>query len=167
VKECYLEECHRRAYRKDLCRSHYYANSSRRCTLCDNGHFAKGLCQLHYQRQLHQGDPLTQGQLRYYGTDEERFWLRVNKNGCVVNELLGHCWEWTGSTDKYGYGQFKSESGMVKCHRHIFKLLNIALDNSLTLDHLCRVKHCVNPSHLEEVTRRENILRYLQDRNYD
>jgi hypothetical protein len=29
----------------------------------------------------------------------------------------------------------------------------------LQIDHLCRVRHCVNPAHMEPVTPRENILR--------
>jgi hypothetical protein len=34
-----------------------------------------------------------------------------------------------------------------------------SVPKKLTLDHLCRVRHCVNPSHLEIITRGENVLR--------
>jgi HNH endonuclease len=57
---------------------------------------------------------------------EARFWPRVRK-------LDGGCWEWTGA---------RSDVGPVP--------------KGLTIDHLCRNTSCVNPAHMEVVTRAEN-----------
>ncbi len=47
----------------------------------------------------------------------------------------------------------------MSAHRFSFEMVNGPVPNGLELDHLCRVRRCVNPSHLEAVTRLENIRR--------
>ena len=68
---------------------------------------------------------------------------------------------WTASRDSSGCGQI-SISGTrlsAKAHRFSFEIEHGAIPIGLELDHLCRVRHCVNPNHLEAVTRRTNVLR--------
>lgn len=57
-----------------------------------------------------------------------------------------------------GYGLFLDERGtVVMAHRASYShYKNKIIGDRLTLDHLCRVRHCVNPDHLEEVTQAEN-----------
>lgn len=86
------------------------------------------------------------------GTAEERFWAKVEKQE-------GGCWLWTGAITSHGYGQFKVDGRLVGAHRFAYELLVGPIPLGLTLDHLCRIRHCVNPSHLEAVTNRENTLR--------
>src|SRR5439155_25592866 len=69
------------------------------------------------------------------------------------------CWMWTGSTDRHGYGQARQRERTFRTHRAVYELLKGPIPAGLTLDHLCRVRRCVNPAHLEPVTNRENILR--------
>lgn len=64
------------------------------------------------------------------------------------------CWEWLGSKNR-GYGRY----GQRAAHRVAYELASWPIPEGLTLDHLCKNKACVNPSHLEPVTLRENILR--------
>ncbi len=52
-----------------------------------------------------------------------------------------------------------SDGKMLYAHRVSYELFVDAIPDGLTLDHLCRVRHCVNPSHLEPVTMRENLMR--------
>lgn len=80
-------------------------------------------------------------------TPEERFWSKVNKTE--------ECWLWTAAVDKAGYGRF----GDRYAHRYVYELKVGPVPQGLQIDHLCRVRHCVNPDHLEPVTQRENILR--------
>jgi len=72
----------------------------------------------------------------------------------------GDCWEWRGARDKDGYGLFKSAEGiMVRAHRAAFEMAKGPIPNGLQLDHLCRHRWCVRPSHLEAVTCAVNIRR--------
>ncbi|MGQ7350721.1 HNH endonuclease signature motif containing protein [Quadrisphaera oryzae] len=48
---------------------------------------------------------------------------------------------------------------MVLVHRRVFEMLIGPIESGMWLDHLCRVKRCCNPDHLEPVTPRENTLR--------
>lgn len=84
-------------------------------------------------------------------TAVERFWARVKKTP-------DH-WEWTGVLSRLGYGSFMAEGHLWMVHRYSYELLVGPIPEGLTLDHLCRVRHCVWPEHLEPVTLQENILR--------
>lgn len=85
---------------------------------------------------------------------ELRFWGNVNGYGPVDT-----CWLWGGRVDGFGYGHFKVKGHSLKAHRVAWTLRRGAIEAGLTLDHLCRNPRCVNPSHLELVTNKENILR--------
>lgn len=77
------------------------------------------------------------------------------------------CWPWQGTVNAYtGYGQFSyrdhTQGGRViglRAHRAVYELLVGAVPDGLTIDHLCGVKTCVNPAHLEPVTGAENTRR--------
>lgn len=70
------------------------------------------------------------------------------------------CWLWTGATGKVGYGIFnKGRKDFVAAHRYSYELHKGSIGEGLTIDHLCRVRCCVNPDHLEAVSLRENIIR--------
>jgi hypothetical protein len=85
---------------------------------------------------------------------EARFWSRVVKTES--------CWLWTGALSG-GYGHCRitldGASRARGAHRVAYELLVGPVPDGFELDHLCRVKHCVNPAHLEPVTHRENMLR--------
>lgn len=68
----------------------------------------------------------------------------------------GDCWLWTGSVDEDGYGRY-SRDGLV--HRMVYQFLVVDIPSDLDLDHLCLVKRCANPWHLEPVSRGENSRR--------
>lgn len=88
-----------------------------------------------------------------------RFW------GNILCDQATHCWEWQGNKRK-GYGRFWNGSRLVPAHRVSYELLVGPLPESLVPDHLCRNPGCVNPSHLEPVTRSENQQRGLQGKLY-
>ncbi len=74
------------------------------------------------------------------------------------------CWEWTGATSPTGYGHLPvrttvNEPREVLAHRFVYELLVGPIPDGLDIDHLCRNRACVRPSHLEPVPPRENILR--------
>jgi hypothetical protein len=88
---------------------------------------------------------------------DERFWNKVNKTDT--------CWLWTGALQSRGYGSVgigNHRTGLA--HRVAYEALVGPIGDGLTIDHLCRVKSCVNPAHLEPVTSAENIRRHFEYR---
>lgn len=72
------------------------------------------------------------------------------------------CWLWLASLRANGYGQVGRGgrgSGMELAHRAAYNLYVGPIPDGLVLDHLCRVRACVNPAHLEPVTNTENLRR--------
>ena len=73
------------------------------------------------------------------------------------------CWVFTGYVFNSGYGglRVRGTPGNDKyfVHRLSYELLIGAVPDGKQLDHLCRVRCCLNPAHLEPVTHRENVLR--------
>ena len=91
-------------------------------------------------------------------TLEERFWARVQK--CGHGQMCKRCcWEWQGSTHARGYGKINIDGRWFPAHRVAWVLSYGTIGESLVIDHLCRQRSCVNPSHLELVTNAINILR--------
>ncbi len=84
---------------------------------------------------------------------EERFWHKVNKSHSLS------CWTWLGTINEHGYGIFWVGGQYKRAHRFAYELLIGPLLSGQTVDHLCRNRRCINPAHLEAVTRKENILR--------
>jgi hypothetical protein len=73
--------------------------------------------------------------------------------------LTEDCWLWTGQINQKGYPRVGVGSRAIGAHRVMYELLVEPIPDGLELDHLCRVRHCVNPDHLEPVTHRENTRR--------
>lgn len=70
------------------------------------------------------------------------------------------CWNWTGLLGLTGgYGRISINDRDVYVHRAAWELANGPVPEGFELDHLCRNRACVNLSHLEVVTRRENVHR--------
>lgn len=86
--------------------------------------------------------------------DTERFWSKVAKTQT--------CWKWTGRLDANGYGCFHASIGGRKGnhrpHRVSLMLAGVEIPDDLVVDHICRVRDCVNPEHLRVVTNAENVL---------
>lgn len=69
------------------------------------------------------------------------------------------CWLWQGVVTNAGYGHVWAKGRRILAHRVFYERHVGAIPLGMELDHLCRVRRCVNPAHLEPVTTRENILR--------
>lgn len=79
----------------------------------------------------------------------ELFWAHVHKTD--------DCWLWTGKLMRNGYGCYGKPSRAA--HRVAYEAERGPIPSGLDLDHLCRTRNCVRPSHLEPVTRGENLRR--------
>ena len=86
-------------------------------------------------------------------TAAEKFWNKVDLSD------PGGCWMWVAACTRGGYGHFQLGGRWVRAHRFSYEALVGPIPPGLQIDHLCRVRACVNPAHLEPVTCRENLLR--------
>ena len=92
-----------------------------------------------------------------YSSIAERFWTKV--------KFTDSCWLWTAAKSPLGYGRFRLIApGEVYAHRYAYEFCVEHIPGGLEIDHLCRVRHCVFPNHLEVVTHRENVLRGIAAR---
>lgn len=84
----------------------------------------------------------------------ERLWEKVQKTET--------CWLWQGTIDVCGYGRIgraDRPNRKMLAHRAAYTLAVGPIPSGYSLDHLCRVRACVNPAHLEPVTHAENMRR--------
>lgn len=90
---------------------------------------------------------------RIVGDFNRRFWSKVSGGDFT------ECWLWTASLNDSGYGQFAVDGRPLRAHRVAYELMIAPIPDGLQLDHLCRVRACVNPWHLEPVTNEVNTER--------
>lgn len=86
------------------------------------------------------------------GSSMRRFFNKVVKN------IENGCWEWQGALT-LGYATFWSGRHVVRAHRWLYESMYGTIDNRDVVDHVCRNKACVNPSHMERVSFPTNVLR--------
>lgn len=88
----------------------------------------------------------------------ERWWRWVEP------DPISGCWFWTGAVFKSGYGAIRILGKTTLAHRVAYELFTGPIPVGLVLDHLCRIRPCVNPAHLEAVTDQVNIVRGFEAR---
>lgn len=101
-----------------------------------------------------------------WGPLQERFWARVNRAGPIPKDRpeLGPCWLWTGPPNPdNGYGYVRVGGRTIQAHRFALGCVEALLPD-LEVDHLCRVRLCLNPRHLEQVTGAVNRRRQAEAR---
>lgn len=98
------------------------------------------------------GRPKVRHDDRHTQADIDRFLGRIDKSD------PSGCWLWTAGTTSNGYGTtwWWPQNGNVLAHRVAWTLWRGPIPAGLVLDHLCSVRRCVNPAHLEPVTQTEN-----------
>lgn len=74
------------------------------------------------------------------------------------------CWIWQTGCDRFGYGRCSlsfpwTDRRRWSSHRLAYQLLVGPIAEGMHIDHLCRVRPCCNPAHLEQVTPKENVNR--------
>ena len=120
---------------------------------------ALGWCNTHYEHFRRYGHPTSRHRLGPQPQDmADRFWAKVEKTA--------NCWFWRAYIDrKTGYGGFQVHRVKKEgAHRVAYMLTIGPIPESLTIDHLCRIRHCVNPSHLEAVPIGVNVRRGIDAR---
>lgn len=96
--------------------------------------------------------PVKMDNYHYGMTLSERFWTKVKKSD--------GCWSWTGYHHKSGYTGIRIRTGVSGYgHRVAWELTNGPIPDGMEIDHLCKNPGCVNPAHMEVVTRAVNNAR--------
>lgn len=154
-RTCSVEGCEAPHKSRGWCGRHYmdwYKSQPREevpCSIesCGKPVKTRGWCAAHYARWLRTGAPETKR-----ATVAERIARYTD-----IDPSTG-CWLWTGFVEPSGYGRM-TYGGQQLAHRISYEHFVGPIPAGLQLDHLCRVRNCVNPEHLEPVTARENTLR--------
>jgi len=68
----------------------------------------------------------------------------------------GGCWQWTGHTDRKGYGQFWHNGRAVWAHRFAYAAFVGPIPDGMTIHHECANPSCVRPGHLDPATNSDN-----------
>lgn len=123
--------------------------------VCGRPVLARGWCSPHWARWSRTGDVQADLPVRVMGrTPYERVMA-------TVWYIDGH-WITTAVDTIHGYGQVsagRNGASPLKSHRVTYEHHRGSIPEGMVIDHLCRVKSCVNPDHLEVVTQSENCRR--------
>ena len=118
---------------------------------CEKPVHARGWCRNHYMNWHRCGNPR--------GTRltlDEKMTLLIDK------DRSDGCWLWRGKCLASGYGYLSVEGQTTFAHRVSYEYHVGPIPEGLHIDHLCRVRNCVNPEHLEPVTHKENHRRGMR-----
>lgn len=74
-----------------------------------------------------------------------------------IPEPNSGCYLWMGYLDQKGYGRIKINGKSFKAHKFAYEHFIGPVAEGLELDHLCRIRCCVNPWHLEPKLHSENV----------
>lgn len=145
--------------------------AGRACTAdgCADPQYVKGHCVRHAARIKTYGT-LDGGKYEFSDiilagrgmSPAEKFWQRVDFAGPTpeARPELGPCWLWRLSKNTAGYGQtYLFPNVGIGAHRVAWHLAGYLLVPGMELDHLCRNSGCLRVTHLEQVTKLENMLR--------
>lgn len=130
--------------------------AERTCTVdgCSQPHLARGFCRAHYDAERRGSSPVNRTR-RFLGLP--RATTRAEFVSLRFEVTDTGCWDWIGSLKKakgYGVATWRGKSGPA--HRVAWEEFVGPIPSGLDLDHLCRNRACINPDHLEPVTRLVN-----------
>ena len=120
---------------------------------CGGKHKARGLCVKHYNRFMAHGTTDCPSPL--YNTPEEAFEART------VRDPKTGCLNWTGYTNRGGYGTIGVDGKMTLTHRYLWQRKNGPIPMGMFICHHCDNPPCCEESHLFLGTNADN----MKDRN--
>lgn len=116
---------------------------------CGRFRAGRGYCGGHYKQLMEGRDLKPLGRLSIPAG--ERIWSKVDDTSGVDG-----CWLWTAGLDSAGYGVAHRDGRAWKAHRLIYTEKVGPIPAGMDLDHKCHQPRCVNPRHLNPVSRKQN-----------
>ena len=83
--------------------------------------------------------------------DIKYFWEKIDKRG------PDECWLWQYMTSADGYGRLTIRKKNLMAHRISYTISKGIIPEGMQINHICCVRDCCNPNHLEVVTCKENL----------
>lgn len=134
------------------------------CWVLENEHSSnpklrRGMCAKHYERFRKRGSPYTNLlptrniDLTFEEIIQRIGWTVVQRD---TRYAEGPCWEWGGSVASAGYGRFRYRNRFYFAHRTAYRVWVGRIPEGLLVRHKCDNPPCINPSHLETGTFRDN-----------
>lgn len=110
------------------------------CSLCERKHFARGWCNMHWNRWRKHGDPR-------HGEDQLTAAQAVERDVATRDRTTG-CWEWPGHRNAAGYGRVQLP-GRISDHAHRYAARLAGMEpGRFYVCHTCDNPPCYNPDHL-------------------
>jgi hypothetical protein len=101
-------------------------------------------CSLHYEH------------MRKWGKFDRTIYDKIAEKYIIDDN---GCWLWQKTMGMDGYSRITIAGKIQSLHRVMYIHAKGKIPAGLVIDHLCRVRHCINPDHLEAVTSGENVMR--------
>lgn len=84
--------------------------------------------------------------------------MKVDLESRIERVTESGCWLWVGSDGPKGYGRIMVAQKAYRAHRFVYEAMVGPIPQGLVIDHLCRVRCCVNPAHMRTVSNKANVL---------
>jgi len=96
--------------------------------------------------------------MNFTPAEARNFWTKVSMTGPKTQYARKRCWIWTANENGHGYGVMRFRNKRIYAHMLSFLIHKGEIPDGKEIDHICRTRNCVRPSHLRAVTHRENML---------
>lgn len=85
--------------------------------------------------------------------------ITIDRNYFLSRSIIDRngCWLWQLHVNPHGYGEAHKLSRRIRAHRLCYEALVEKIEEGDTVDHICGVKSCVNPEHLQVLSHSDHL----------